>query len=53
MGSCGADGGEGDCGGVLGFGVIGVVCVDDEVTVVPLVGDILFGSVMNTTKYSS
>ena len=43
MGSC-----EGDC-----VGVMDVVCVVDEVTVVTLVGDILFGSVMNTTKYNS
>ena len=50
VGSCG---GEGGCVGVLGFGVVDAVCVVDVVTVVSLVGDILFGSAMNTTEYNS
>ena len=50
VGNCG---GEGDCVGVLGFGVVDAVCVVDAVTVVTLVVDILFGSAINTTKYNS
>ena len=53
VGSCGVDDVEGNCVGVLGFGVMVVGCVVDGVRVISFVGDILFGSVMNTTKYNS
>ena len=47
-GVCGVVDIEDDC-----VGGKGVVCVVDVVTVVTLVGEMLFGSVMNTTKYNS
>ena len=53
VGSCGVDNVEGNCGGLLGSVVMVVGCVVDEVAIVSFVGDISFGSVMNTTKYNS
>ena len=52
-GSIGVGDVEGNCGGVLGFGIMAVGCVLDGFRVISFVGDILFGSVMNTTKYNS
>ena len=47
-GVCGVVDVEDDC-----VGEKGVVFVVDVVTVATLVGELLFGSVMNTTKYNS